>query len=84
MNVLLEIRALRQRASALEDELDAEFFPRQLQGVAAPQGPQLAAGDGQAAFFDGHGLRVAPVNRIEAQQIGEVFDLGEIIDGDHL
>ena len=33
---------------------------------------------------DGHGLRVAPVHRVEAKQIGEVLDVGEIVDRDEL
>src|SRR2546425_8858233 len=40
-------------------ELDAEILPRQLRWITAPQGPQLATGDGHVASVDDHGLWVA-------------------------
>jgi predicted acylesterase/phospholipase RssA len=33
---------------------------------------------------DGQRLRVAPVHRVESKQVGDVFDVGEIVDGDGL
>ena len=40
-DVLLEILAPRERAGALEHEIDAKLLPREIQRVAAPQRPQL-------------------------------------------
>ena len=46
----------------------------------AVQGPQFAAADNEVAFLDGYRLRVAPVCRIESQQVGKVFDVRQIVD----
>ena len=61
-----------------------KILPRELRRVTDAQGPQLAAGDDQAASVDDHGLRVPPVHRVEAKQVGEVFDVGQVIDRDEL
>ncbi len=58
--------------------------PGELRWIAAPQRAQLAAGDDQVGSVDDHGLRVASVNCVEAEQVGEVLDLDQIVDGDQL
>ena len=83
-DVLLEILAPRERPGALEHELDAQLLPGELRWVAAAQRPQLAAGDDQIASVDDHGLRVPPVHRVEAKQVGEVLDVDQVVDGDQL
>ena len=83
-DVLLEILAPRERPGALEHELDAQLLPGEIQRVAAAQRPQLAAGDDQVVSVDRHGLRVPPVHRVEAKQVGEVLDVDQVVDGDQL
>src|SRR6185295_58298 len=83
-DVFLELVAPREHPGALEHQVDAQLLPGEPRWVAAPQRAQLAAGDDQIAAVDEHGLRVAPVHRVEAEQIGEIVDLDQIVDGDQL
>ena len=83
-DMLFEILAPREGAGAFEHELDAEILPRQRQGVAHAQRMQPATGDRQVASLDEHGLRIAPVHRVEAKQIGEVIDVGQVVHGNQL
>ena len=50
----------------------------------APKGLHLAAGNDQIAPLDSYRFRIASVHSVEAKQIGEIFDLDQIIDGDQL
>src|SRR6185437_2022539 len=82
--VLLEILAARQRARAFEDEIDPQLPPRKLQRIAPLQRPHRAARDDQVLSLDLHRLRVPPVDRVEAKQIGEIRGIDQIIDRDQL
>jgi len=50
----------------------------------APKGLHLAAGNDQIAPLDSYRFRIASVHSVEAKQVGEIFDLDQIIDGDQL
>jgi hypothetical protein len=45
---------------------------------------QFAAGDYKVASLNGHGLRVPPVDAVEAEQIGKSLDVGKVVDGDQV
>ena len=79
-DVFLQILAPRQRARALEHELDAEFLPRQLQWIPASQGSKLAACDDQIAGLDGYGLRIPSVDGVETEQVCKVVGLSQFVD----
>ena len=84
LDVLFDVLASRERARALEHELDAELLPGQLQRVAASSAFAACAGDHEIAAVNDHGLLVAPVDRVEAEQIREVVDIHQVVDRDEL
>jgi hypothetical protein len=36
------------------------------------------------AARSGHGLSLTPVHRVEAEQVGEILDVDQIVDGEQL
>ncbi len=73
-----------EAAGGLQDEVDAELGPRQGLGVALGEHLDPVAGDDQLVPLDGDRVAEAAERAVEAEQVGERVDGGEVVDRDHL
>ena len=70
-------------AGAFQRDVDAEFLPRQLSGIALGGDLDLAVAEADRIAVDRHGAGKAAMDGIEAQQMGVGLDRAEIVDADH-
>src|SRR5207247_5690186 len=83
-DVLGRVVAFGEQSGRLEDNVDAEVFPRQLRRVAHRQHLELVAVD-RDRFSPGLDLRVQITeHRVVLQQVRKRVRIREIVDGDNV
>src|SRR5690606_35794069 len=78
------ILTLLERAGAFEHHVDTQLSPRELRRIAGAQRLELPPGNVELAVVDRHRLLIAAVDGVEAQQVGQVLGVDEIVDRDEL
>lgn len=82
--MLLQFVTSGESPRALEYKLYVQLFPRETQRIAIAQEPQLSASNDQVFAVDNHGIPVPPVNCVEAEEISDVLDIPQVVDGHQL
>ena len=84
LEVFGRLGAVREESAALEHQLHAERFPRQLAGIALGEHPDHSRADRDAVVLGTDLLAQRSVDRIVLQEMRERLRIGDVVDGDEV
>ena len=84
LNVLLQAVLAGEHAGAFQHQVDAEVGPRQVRRVAFGERRDPPAVDQQCPVRGGDRTRVAAVDGVVFEEVGQVVDVGDVVDRDEV
>ena len=84
LKVLLQALLAGEDAGALQHQIDAEVGPRQVRRVTFGERHDPGAVDEQRPVYRVDFARVAPVDGVVLDQVGQVLGVGDVVDCDEV